>query len=65
MAAKPRVTVRTVYVPTMTPTAQQQDIMDVVCSLTNLLMKDMRRGDGKTVLRNMIANRILDEDEMT
>ena len=45
------------------PTQEQQQIMGVVCSLTNLLMKDMQaRGSGQTTLRCLIAQRIIDED---
>lgn len=65
MTASPRISVRTFKVPRVTPTPQQQDVLDVVCTLTNLLMKDMKRGSGQTTLRQLIANRILDEDEMT
>ena len=47
----------------LTPSREQQDIIDVVAALTNLLMKDIsKRGSGQSTLRSMIARRIINDD---
>jgi hypothetical protein len=56
------VRVHVITVPDVSPTKAQQDVMDVVCTLTNLLMKDFHRGSGHTTLRHLIADRIIRED---